>query len=1117
MGTVQDEEDAETYPDNTVRTTKYTLLTFLPKALFEQYRRVANVYFTMIAALSLTPLSPVQPWSAILPLAFVLGVSMVKEAIEDYQRYKADKRENAEPVLSLRDGNFETVPKKDLHVGDFVKVENNCMIPADLLLLSAPNSSSTCYILTANLDGETNLKIKRGVKETWGINSADAAKAFSATITYEQPNNSLYTFTGSLLVEENKQVPLVPSNILLRGSQLKNTEEAYGLVLFTGKETKIMKNATLPRFKRSQVEKRLDKIVLFMLLVLLILCFVTSIFFGVWTGDYGARMWYIDTPPGEGDLFNPDNPALVGTLQWLTSFVLYGYFIPISLYVSVEVVKVFQSMVFINFDIELYDEETDTRAQTRTSNLNEELGMVNTILSDKTGTLTQNKMEFFKFSLAGVRYGRGVTTIEIASSQQIGKAYNDIEQPSQTTKVQFFNFDDERIMNGNWRTLPNPDVAREAFRILAICHTGVPDGSDENLTYQCESPDENALIVAAREFGFKCVERTPTHLVVEEQQEDGSALSFAYEILAILEFNSERKRMSVIFRDNDGQIVMYCKGADNVIFERLSSEGREYAKLTAEDLGYFAGAGLRTLCLAKKEIDPAEFEAWMAKFQIAQNSMQDRDRQLMEVAEQIETDLHLIGATAIEDKLQKGVPETIRNLRRAGLSIWMLTGDKIETAINVGHACTLLEPSMREFVLAMEKDLSASSTASIMTTGTRDASMKIAAGLEFAEYCKQDGAQMAVIVDGDTLAYCMVLENLPKFESLVKQCKSVICCRVSPLQKAMVTKLIKEAGFVTLAIGDGANDVGMIQAAHIGVGISGLEGRQAVMNSDFAIAQFRFLERLLIVHGRYNYRRISQMITYFFYKNIVLGLTIFYFNAQAFFSGQLIYNDFTVSLYNVLFTFVTCVVFGALEKDVSPAYALKFPKLYNDGRLNRLFSYKVIGYWLLNGAVQSVIIYYFMVAAESGTLVNASGKAIGMWGEGMTLMGSVIWSVTLQLVLIISDYQWIIHLALWGSLACWYIFLMIFGLIPPKIVTQSNYYFLFVDYVATMPSMWLLSMLSTVAALLPDFLVRTYFIINCPEDWRIIAELEAREKKSIKSGKHPGCSLGSADSIASYI
>lgn len=1110
-----EEEEREEYPDNTVHTTKYTLLTYLPKGLFEQYRRVANVYFTVIAALSLTPISPVQPWSAIMPLVFVIGVSMVKEAIEDYQRYKADKKENAEPVLALRGDAFERIPKKNIQVGDFVKIEDNSMIPADVLLLSATNPGGNCYILTANLDGETNLKIKRGVKETWAVSSAEAAQSFSATLTYEQPNNSLYTFTGSMSIEEDKEIPLVPSNILLRGSQLKNTRTAVGLVLYTGIETKIMKNATVPRFKRSQIEKRLDKIVLSMLVLLVALCFVTGIFFGVWTGDLGARMWYIDTPPGEGDIFNPSKPAVVGVLQWLTSFVLYGYFIPISLYVSVEIVKVFQSMIFINYDIELYCEETDTRAQARTSNLNEELGMVHTILSDKTGTLTQNKMEFFKFSIAGVRYGRGATEIELATAKERG----DDLLPSglhHEEKIKYFNFRDERLANGEWRKQENANLLREAFRVLAICHTGIPDGPRESVKYQCESPDENALVVAAKQFGFFCTDRTPTHLVIEEMQEDGTAAVVEYEILAVLEFNSERKRMSVIFRDTGGQIVLYCKGADNVIYERLGSEGREFAKTTAEDLGYYAGAGLRTLCLARKELDPLEFESWLLEFQQAQSAMVDREAKLMEAAEKIENDLYLLGATAIEDKLQDGVPETIFNLRRAGISIWMLTGDKIETAINVGHACSLLEVGMKELVLTLDKDVASSSHASGMVAGTRDIGQKIASGLELAENCKEHGTEMAIIVDGEALAYCLVLENLHKFESLVKYCKSIICCRVSPLQKALVTKLIKEAGVVTLAIGDGANDVGMIQAAHIGVGISGLEGRQAVMNSDFAIAQFRFLERLLLVHGRYNYRRICQMITYFFYKNLVLGLTIFYFNAQAFFSGQLIYNDFTVSLYNVFFTSFTCVVFGALEKDIGPKYALKFPKLYNDGRLNRMFSYRVIGYWLLNGIVQSIIIFFFMVAAESGTLVNSSGKAIGMWGEGMTLMGSILWTVTLQLVLIISDFHWIIHLALWGSLLTWYIFLIVFGVIPPT-VTQANYYYLFVDYVGTMPSMWLLSLLTTVAALLPDFLVRTFTVLNRPEDWRTIAELEAREKRAVKSGKHPGYSLGSEASVASYI
>ncbi|XP_049594131.1 phospholipid-transporting ATPase IC [Syngnathus scovelli] len=1067
------------YSGNAIKTYKYNVFTFLPLNLYEQFKRVANVYFLALLILQSIPQVTTLPWyTTLIPLVVVLGVTAIKDLVDDLARHKMDKEINNRKCEVLLDGRFQESKWRHIEVGDVIRLKKNDFIPADILLLSSSNPNSLCYVETAELDGETNLKFKLGLRVTDERLQEERQMAqFDALIECEEPNNRLDKFTG-VMHWKRERYPLDLDNMLLRGCKVRNTEECHGLVIFAGADTKIMRNGGKSRFKRTKIDELMNYMVYTIFVLLILVAAGLAIGHSFWYEEIGSKAWYLYDGREDGTSYR-------GFLSFWGYLIVLNTMVPISLYVSVEVIRLGQSK-FINWDLQMYYAEKDTPAKARTTTLNEQLGQIEYIFSDKTGTLTQNIMQFKKCTIAGRSYGDPTTAegVRLDRGKPVDWSWNQYADKK-------FQFMDNSLV-ACLRAKKDKE-AIEFFRLLSLCHTVMVENKDGELVYQAASPDEGALVTAARNFGFVFLSRTQDTITIREMEQEKT-----FEMLALLDFNSDRKRMSIILKFPDGRIRLYCKGADTVIYERLSPNSK-HKELTQIALDKFANETLRTLCLCYKDISSSEYEAWSRKHMDAQVTLNNRDAALDHVYEMIEKNLMLIGATAIEDKLQEGVPETIAKLAQADIKIWVLTGDKKETAENIGYSCSLLTNDMHiHYGENVNEKLSLRQAKRRHEPPTERRGRK-----KLAEPFFPEPGKNALIITGGWLNEILYekkkkrrrlrLRRLGKrpphnnpqdgqpmnewekemrqidFVDMACECESVICCRVTPKQKANVVSLVKKyKKAVTLSIGDGANDVNMIKTADIGVGISGQEGMQAVMSSDFAFAQFRYLQRLLLVHGRWSYIRMCKFLRFFFFKNFAFTLVHFWYSFFSGYSAQVAYEDWFITLYNLFYSSLPVLLVGLLDQDVNDRLSLKFPKLYQPGQQGTLFNYKNFFISLFHGIFVSLIIFFIPYGAFLQTMGQDGEAPSDYQSFAVVTASSLIFTVNLQISLDTSYWTFVNCFAVLGSIAIY--FGIMFDLHSAGIHVIFPRHFTFTGAASNalrQPYLWLTIILTVGISLLP--------------------------------------------------
>ncbi|KAK2580780.1 hypothetical protein KPH14_011515 [Odynerus spinipes] len=1039
------------FSKNRIVSHKYTLWNFIPKNLFEQFRRIANFYFLITALVAISIESPISPLTSSLPLAFVILVTACKQGYEDYLRYRSDNQINKRLVTVIRNKCARDIYCEQIAVGDIVKVGRDEDVPCDLLLLHSDDSSGYCFVTTSNLDGETNLKTLH-VPKVVSMMSLEEIVSMRATITCQVPMADLYTFHGKIEIEsdtnETKSGHLTISNMLLRGAKMKDTNSVVGCAIYTGQDTKLSLNSRKVSAKFSTAEKSINKYLTVFIIALLLEIFIST---GLKSMIELNSTW--DIYLGEK---TPTTPLSLIT-DFLSFTILYNYVVPISLYVTIELQK-FLGSFFFGWDVDLYDEESDQPALSNTSDLNEELGQVEYLFSDKTGTLTENSMVFRRCSVNGQIYMEKDCDGNLYLLPPNGDEREAVKLQSWQSEIWHFMIS---ISLCHVVQIASPcrkseismkrSEYRKSFRSKTITkvnssllmHPDLPE-------YQATSTDEKALVEASARCGV-IFQRDTSELM--EVKVNDSVLTFTK--MDILEFNSDRKRMSVIVKDTVDDLWLYCKGADTAVLPLIVRGDVETAAAHVED---FSMRGLRTLVVGYKKMNQREYEQLTSNVEHARQVIgQDRSTRIQLAYEEMESGLTLLGVTAIEDRLQDGVQETLESLRAADIKVWVLTGDKAETAENIAFLCGHFKKGTE--ILRLMNETTEQARFIALTNFERKVKL-------------EPHKQYGFMINGACLK--TVMETCPQlFKKIAMACESVVCCRLTPLQKSEIVRLVKKTkGITTAAIGDGGNDVSMIQEAHVGIGIMGKEGRQATMSSDFAFARFKHLKKVFLVHGHWYYQRISILTQYFFYKNFVFITPQLFFGIHNGFSTQQLYDGMFLMFFNVIFTSLPILVFGLLEQDYPSDKLLRHPYLYKLYRKNFLLSWNQFTLWTAMGLWQSCIIYfvsYFYV--YNNPVVLHDNTPADHWTYSIWIFHMATLAINLQILVWSSYWTLPFILSIIVSELLFFIFAFIYS------ITTIRYDG---DILSVFPKLllsitfWLLTAVVIVASLIPGYLIRIY-------------------------------------------
>ena len=1058
------------FPPNAVSNAKYTIWSFLPRTLYNEFSFFFNLYFLLVALSQIIPplrIGYLSTYTA--PLAFVLAVTLGKEALDDIARRRRDAEANKEEytVLRLRDrskmqegkgrnrkrsqlqskkGHSRGVSKgtrldaieeeeehlgerfqdvihnievdeidiksRDLKVGDVVKLGKDQRVPADLVMLKsytaessvAPLSTSEnqvglseqtvvldksnaehkiadtlaaemksgsaaapentppsgdgggageTFIRTDQLDGETDWKLRLASPLTQSLDPRDFTRL---KIVAGKPSREVNEFVGTLELAPKapppnairqstnfndiiQSAPLTIDNTAWANTVLASNATILAVVVYTGAQTRQALSTSPSRSKAGLLEHEINNLTKILCALTLTLSIILVAVRGI-EGRPGQE-WY------------------VAVTRFL---ILFSTIVPISLRVNLDMGKTVYAR-FIERDRDM------PGTVVRTSTIPEELGRIEYLLSDKTGTLTQNEMDLKKIHVGTVSYANEAMD-EIRSYVRQGFSAgvpSDVTQPASliTPSSNYLSGS-----TGSSTTRTRREIGsrvRDLVLALALCHNVTPSTEDQDgysvTTYQASSPDEIAIVRWAESVGLRLLHRDRHS--VSLQSVDTSRVVVRVKILDVFPFTSAGKRMGIILQyyqgskstlssaDSPAEIWFYQKGADTVMTSIVAAND-----WLDEETANMAREGLRTLVVGRKKLSAQNYLDFSIRYKQASMSLQNRDASMARVIkDSLEHNLELLGVTGVEDKLQKDVKSSLELLRNAGIKIWMLTGDKVETARCVAISAKLV--SRTQYIHTITQLSSASAP-----TAASDA----------LSFLRSKPDSTALLIDGDSISHFLTYHR-HDFVSVAVLLPAVIACRCSPTQKADIANLIRRfTKKRVLCIGDGGNDVSMIQAADVGVGIVGKEGRQASLAADFSITTFHHLTKLLVWHGRNSYKRSAKLAQFVIHRGLIISVCQTFYSIATQLQPHALYRDWLLVGYATVYTMAP--VFSlVLDKDVDEGLANLYPELYKELTTGKSLSYRTFFVWVAVSIYQGGIIQglsQILVDLDSPHMVSVS-------------------------------------------------------------------------------------------------------------------------------------------------
>ena len=1037
---------------NKITSCKYSFFDFFPKILMEQFSYISSIYFLIISILqtikeiSYSNGSPIM----LIPFSFIVLINGIKDLYEDIKRRKMNNLDNNR-ICEVYDGNKKKFVNKKwekIKLGDIIKIKKNEIICCDMILLETSESNGICFVEPKNINGETNLYTKQ-ITNNWKKNFVDYNNFNYICLTKNQ-NENLYKFKGTLYeIEygENNEIKIAQNknefyfnqkNFLLRGMILRQTDYIIGCAIYIGHNTKVMINSPKLKNKKSKLEKKMNKLIISIFFFQLCLSMVSTI---INISQNQNKLHFINKYIYDSRSINADKNSEIFKIIKIfgTWIVIMTNFVPISLLTTFPFSKLCYGY-FISKDIEMINKKNMIGARVHSSNLNEELGQVNYIFTDKTGTLTQNKMKFKAFTVGTTSYGDENldSNIDILFNKKNKDKYGEIPD------VEFIDKDHKlKDILTNIHTKNNfPKNLLHFFYNLCLCNDVEIDLKKyqkySKLEYISSSPDEKCLINFSRYCGFIYKQKKENNNIIIEKNFDNLKEEKIFKKCHILEFTSKRRRMSVIIKnENDNnKYYLYIKGSDNVINNLLSEEcksTKEY-KYIMNKINEYSKKGLRTLLIGYKELSYQEFLEFDNKYKYLSEDLDENNTQdkIYKLYDEIENNIILLGTTAIEDKLQYKAGETIKKFINIGIKICMVTGDKLETAKNIAKSCKLINQDMEEVLVEYNR--------MIDIYNPENNIQNYLANLIKTKF-NNNNKKYCLLINGDTLLSIFESEEaINLFNDLFDKSDSIICSRLDPQQKAKLISIIKSTSKkVCLAIGDGANDVGMITEANIGIAIHGLEGSEAARASDYSINQFYLLQKLLLYHGRESYRKNSFYIIYNFYKNIIFVSPMFFFGFLNFFSGITLYEPFLHQLYNVIYSIFPIFYFSIFDREYESEFLVKNSENYIQGIKDECFNIFIFYKQLIIGFIEGFIILF--TAFITFYYNNKEGYTLNnLYSLGNVIFSGIIIIVNLKVLSNAKIIDIFLILLIIFSISSFYIGVILFSGEKVGFITLPKYF-----------------------------------------------------------------------------